>query len=538
MLPLERPSGRGKAFNGDVDLVGMRTWYFAPDSGEVTEVQEMPTELTDDVRRYHTELVEAVAELHDELLERYLNGEEPNAEELVRNLHEDFDAGKLVPVMFGAARANLAVRPLLDVFVNLFPSPADRAYPEMRDVDSQEEVPLIPDSDASAVITVFKTFSDPYLGKISVFRVLRGTITADMHLVDTRTGLDERVGRLVRLIGTKTMPVDKLVAGDIGAVAKLKDAQTGDTLSASGHHQRQLHYPMPRVTPAIWSVAIAPANKQDEAKLAIALAKLKEEDPALEVTIEPRTHRTVLAGQGEAHLELMLSRLANRHNIKVTRAEPQIPYRETITGTSQGQGRHKKQTVGRGQFGDVWLKIEPLPRGTGFEFVDEVVGGAVPRNYIPAVEKGVREMLDHGLLAGYPIVDMRVTLFDGSSHSVDSSEQAFKTAAHLALKSIFPNAKPVLLEPIMDVTLTIPNEAMGDAMGDLNTRRAHIEGMDETTIHAKLPLAELAGLVSSLQSFTKGQGTLESSFHAYQEVPAHLQAKLLETLKAQEAAEV
>lgn len=533
-VPLELPVGRGMAYKGDVDLVGMRTWYFAPNTGTVTEVAEPPSDLLDQVRRYHTELVEAVAELHDELLERYLGGVEPSSDELKRNLRVDLVAGKLVPVLCGSAAGNIAVRPLLDVIVELLPSPAEVPTNDLTDPETGAKARLEAKADAPPVLTVFKTLSDPYVGKISLFKVLSGTLKQDAHLYNPQRASSERMGRLFKLLGKKQVAVDELKAGDIGAVAKLKDTQTGDTLVAESM-PKGLRYPMPAIPPAIWSVAIEPRSKNDEAKLAISLNKLKEEDPTLGLSVEPRTHRTVLSGMGQTHLDVTLAKLLSRFNIEVHQAEPQIPYRETVSGKAQGQGKHKKQTGGRGQYGDVWLKIEPLPRGAGFEFVDAVVGGSVPRNFIPAVEKGVREMLETGILVGYPIVDIRVTLYDGSYHAVDSSEMAFKTAAHLAMRKIFAEAHPLLLEPVMDLTMTVPEEALGDAMGDLNTRRGHIEGVEGNVIHAKLPLAELAGLVSELQSYTKGQGSIETSFAAYQEVPNLLLNKLLADLKAKEA---
>lgn len=532
-VPLELPIGRGKAFKGDVDLIGMHTWYFAPDTGEVTDVAETPSEMAAEVQRYHTELIEAVAEIHDDLLLRYLEGHEPDSAELKATLKRDMMDEKLVPVLCGSARENLGMRPLLDVIAELFPSPVERTYPDLEDLVTGEAVPLQLVNDGPATAVVFRTFSDPYMGKMSLVRVLTGTLKSDSTVTDAQRNASERIGRLLKVVGKKTFPVEQLGPGEIGAIAKLKDVTTGETLVTGSHHPRLVRYPMPTPAPAIWSVAIAPVSKADETKLAVSLNKLKEEDPSLMVSTEAKTHRTVLAGQGPLHLEVTLSRLENRYNVKVTRSEPQIPYRETITGTAQGQGRHKKQTGGRGQFGDVWLKIEPLARGAGFEFADEVVGGAVPRNYIPAVEKGVREILEQGLVAGFPIVDVRVTLYDGSYHSVDSSEMAFKTAAHLALKSLFPQAHPILLEPIMDVVVTVPEAALGDTMADLNTRRGQIEGVEGNVIHARLPLAELAGLVAEIQSYTKGQGAIESSFRGYHEVPAHLQARLLAELKDQ-----
>ncbi len=527
-VPLELPVGDGAGFSGDVDLVGMRTWYFAPESGAVTEVSEsVPPELQEAVTRYRTQLIEAVAELDDALLERYLGGEELSGSDLMQALRTDIREGTILPVLCGSARANLAIRPLLDAIVDLLPSPLARQAFPIRDVDQGTDQTMPAQVDAPFSAIVFKTMQDPYLGKITLFRVRSGAIAAEDHVRDPQRGSDERIGRLVKLVGKKPVPVDRLIAGDIGAVAKLKEVQTGDTLLSGAHATRRLAYPVPDLPQAIFSVALSPQSKGDEAKLAISLAKLKEEDPALKVSVEPKTHRTVLSGQGQLHLEVVLSRLLNRYNLEVKTSEPQIPYRETVASSAKGQGKHKKQTGGRGQYGDVWLSIEPLPRGSGFQFVDAVVGGAVPRAFIPAVEKGVREMLEQGILAGYPIVDVKVSLYDGSSHSVDSSEMAFKTAAHLAMKKIFMEAKPLLLEPILDLSVTLPEEHVGDAMGELNLHRAHVESLEGNTIHAKMPLAELAGFVRSLQSFSRGQGTLESSFSHYQELPAHLSEKVL-----------
>ncbi len=527
-VPLELPVGSGAGFRGDVDLIGMRTWFFAPDEGSVTEISEaIPPELKETVARYRARLVEAVAELDDRLLERYLQGEDLTLGELNQALRADLREGKLIPVLCGSGKANLAVRPLLDAIVELFPSPVERHASPLRDAESQSEQTFVPGLEAPFSAIVFKTMQDPYLGKISLFRVLSGILEADDHVRDPGRGSSERVGRLFKVLGKRMLPVDRLIAGEIGAVAKLKEVQTGDTLLASTHGAGSLQYPVPALPQALFSVAIAPRSKGDEAKLAISLAKLKEEDPALKISVEPKSHRTVLSGQGQLHLEVALSRLLNRYGLDVTQSEPQIPYRETVAGKAKGQGKFKKQTGGRGQYGDVWLAIEPLPRGSGFEFVDAVVGGSVPRAYIPAVEKGVREVLDQGILAGFPIVDVRVTLYDGSAHAVDSSELAFKTAAHLAMKKIFMEAGPVLLEPIMALSVTLPEANLGDAMGDLNVRRSHVEGVEGQALRAKIPLSELAGFVRSLQSFSRGQGTVESSFAHYQELPATLVERVL-----------
>jgi elongation factor G len=530
VVPLELPVGRGGAFKGDVDLVGLHTWFFEPDTGVVTDVPETPSELEGDVRRYHTELVEAIAEQHDEILMRYLDGVEPDEAELRATIRRDALAGTLVPVLCGSARENLGVRPLLDMLQALMPAPTEREPAPLLDLDTGAPIPA--DQVTEPVAVVFKTFSDPYQGKISVFRVLAGTLTPELSVTEPRSRQTERLGRLYKLMGKKLTPVEALEAGEIGAVAKVKDLATGDTLVA-GHHPRALVARMPEPPTAVWSVAIAPANAADETKLAVSLGKLREEDPALTVSTEPRTHRTVIAGQGPMHLEVAIARLEHRHHVAVTRSEPQVPYRETITATASGQGRHKKQTGGRGQFGDVWLRLEPLARGAGFEFASEVVGGAVPRQFVPAVEKGVRETLEGGLLAGFPIVDVRVTLYDGSYHAVDSSEMAFKAAAHQAMKQLFAQAHPILLEPVLDVAVRVPEHALGDAMADLNTRRGHVEGVEDGAITARLPLAELGGLVSGLGGYTQGQGTVSSRLRGYEEVPMALQTAILNALKAE-----
>ena len=534
-LPLELPIKRGAAFEGDVDLVGMRAFYFEPGTGKVAREEAPPAEFADQAARYHTELVEAVAELHDDLLARYLEGEEPTTQELIADLHADLEAGKLTPILCGSATANVAIRPLLDAIVDLLPSPLERTYDGLTDAATGAREPLAPHPGQPLVAAIFKTVADPYMGKISVFRVLRGTMEADGHVAVAGRGASERIGGLYPLVGRTATPVERLGPGEIGAIAKLKDARTGDTLVAGGAHPRALTWAMPQPSPAIWSVAIAPNARADEAKLATAIGRLREEDPALGIGVEPRTHRTIVAGQGPTHLDLALTRLRDRFGVGIATADPEIPYRETVRATAKGQGRHKKQTGGRGQYGDVWLEIAPLPRGAGFEFVDAVVGGAVPRGYIPAVEKGVREILEQGLLAGFPIVDVRVTLYDGSSHAVDSSEMAFKTAAHLALKKIFEAAGPVLLEPVMEVAIDVPFEAVGDALADLNTRRGHVEGVDGTTIRGAIPLAELAALRTAVQAHARGQGQVDATFRGYQEVPPAMQDRLLATLRQQAA---
>ncbi|HBN07752.1 MAG TPA: elongation factor G [Cyanobacteria bacterium UBA8530] len=519
-VPMLLPNAKGASYKGNADLVTM---------------QDIPAEVQEDAQKFRTTLVEGVAEQDDALLEKYLGGGELSDEEIVTNFRKGVREGNLAPIMVSSGKDNIGVRQILDAITNYLPSPLERNSMTLIDPDSDTtfEVPAL--VSAPAVAFAFKTISDPYVGKVTIFRVYAGEVKTDDNLFNPNRNSSERMSRPFTMIGKKQIPMDKIVTGDIGAVAKLKDTQTGDTLLSEKHH---LQLPTPRIPQPIFAEAISPKAKGDEAKLAVSLGKLRDEDPSFEITVEPRTHRTKLSAQGQTHLDILVDRLKSRFHVEVDQAEPQIPYRETVRHKAEGQGRHKKQSGGRGQFGDCWLRIEPLPSGEGFKFIDAVVGGSVPRNYIPAVEKGVREILEEGILAGYPIVDCSVTLYFGSYHAVDSSEMAFKVAAHIAMKKIFAEADPFLLEPIMATAIAVPEEAVGDTMSDLNTRRAQVEGMDTkgniTTIKAKMPLAEVAGFIQSLKSFTRGQGSLDVNFSHYQEVPALIQQQVLAEVKKEQ----
>lgn len=519
-VPIMLPNAKGAHYNQNINLIRMNN---------------IPGDLEAEADAARTTLIEGVAEQDDALLEKYLGGEELTQEEIIANFRKGVLSGNLSPILVASGKDNIGTQELLDVLSNYMPSPLDRKPFELVDPDTEAATEIKPVSNAPTVAFIFKTISDPYVGKISLFRVLSGEVKADDALNNPKRASQERISRPFTMVGKKQIPQDKIVTGDIGAVAKLKDALTGDTLLVDKRH---ILVPLPKMSQPIFAVAIAPKAKGDDAKLAVSLAKLRDEDTSFEVTVEPRTHRTKLAGQGQTHLDILIERLKSRFHVEVDQAEPQIPYRETIRRKAEGQGRHKKQSGGRGQFGDCWLRIEPLPSGSGFKFVDAIVGGAVPRNYIPAVEKGVREMLEEGILAGYPIVDCQVTLYFGSYHPVDSSEMAFKIAAHLAMKKIFMEADPILQEPVMSAAVIVPEEYVGDTMSDLNTRRAQVEGMDSvgnvTTIRAKMPLAEVAGFIQSLKSFTKGQGSLDLEFSHYQEVPGNIQQQVLAEVKREQ----
>lgn len=519
-VPIMLPNAKGAHYKQNINLIRM---------------DNVPGDLEAEADSARTTLIEGVAEQDDAALEKYLGGEELTQDEIIANFRKGVLTGNLSPILVASGKDGIGTQELLDVISNYMPSPLEHKPFELVDPDTGTSTEVKADGAASAAAFIFKTISDPYVGKISLFRVLSGEIKADDALNNPRRASQERMSRPFTMVGKKQIPLDKIITGDIGAVAKLKDALTGDTMLADKRH---VMVPVPKMSQPIFSVAIAPKAKGDEAKLAVSLAKLRDEDISFEVTVEPRTHRTKLSGQGQTHLDILIERLKSRFHVEVDQAEPQIPYHETIRRKAEGQGRHKKQSGGRGQFGDCWLRIEPLPSGSGFKFVDAIVGGAVPRNYIPAVEKGVREMLEEGILAGYPIVDCQVTLYFGSYHPVDSSEMAFKIAAHMAMKKIFMEADPILQEPIMNAAIAVPEEFVGDTMSDLNTRRAHVEGMDSvgnvTTIRAKMPLEEVAGFIQSLKSFTKGQGSLDLEFAHYQEVPGNIQQKVLAEVKREQ----
>ncbi|MBM3266950.1 MAG: elongation factor G [Candidatus Sericytochromatia bacterium] len=518
--PFAIPDGVGLAHKGVVSLIA--------EGGA-------PADLAGAAEKARTALIESVAELDEALMNKYFEDGTLSAEDLATNLRKGVASGQILPVYCGSGKDNHGVKEMLAGLLAYAPAPTDRKPIVAKDLDSDAVVEFKCDPAGQLLAYVFKTISDPFVGKISIFRVFSGEMAQDVVARNSQKNSTERMGRLFRMLGKKQTPCDKIGAGDIGAVAKLKETLTGDTLCGGNRNLAVEGVPIP---PSIFSMAVAPKAKGEETKLAEALRRLEEEDPSLHHTAEAATHRTVLQGQGQNHLDVAIDRLKSRFHLDVAVFEPKIPYRETVQGQARGQGRHKKQTGGRGQFGDCWLRIEPLPRGGGFEFVDEIKGGAIPNNYIPAVEKGVREILEEGILAGYPIVDVKVIVDFGSYHTVDSSEMAFKIAAHLAMKEIFPKAKPVLLEPILSVVISVPEDAVGDTMSDLNTRRAQVEGMEGGTVRCKMPMAELAGFLASLKSYTKGQGTAEATFSHYQETPANIQQKVIDDAKKEREAEL
>lgn len=531
-IPVQAPIGSEASFRGVVDLVRGRAYVFHDDvSGRFTEA-EIPEELQAGVEESRAALLEAVAEADDELLERYLEAGTLSEEELRLGLRRGILHGKLVPVLCGSATKVIGIQPLLDFILEYFPSPAERDAAQGIDPRTGERVARAPKEDEHLSALVFKTIADPYAGKISLFRVCSGILTPDSFVLNTAKGAKERIGQLVTLRGKQQIPVEAISAGDLGAVAKLKETVTGDTLSDEKHPVR--FDPIQVPNPVI-EYAIEPKAKGDEEKISLALSRLQEEDPTLKVRRDPQTKEIIIAGMGKPHLEVIVDRLKRKFGVEVTMKTPRIPYKETIHGEMAVQGRYKKQTGGRGQYGDCWIKLEPLPRGGGYEFVNAIAGGVIPRQYIPAVEKGILKAMEEGVLAGYPVVDTKITLYDGSHHPVDSSDLAFQIAGSLAFKKGFMQANPGLLEPLMHVEVIAPDECMGDIIGDLNSRRGRVLGIEakgkSQVVKGMVPLAEMLEYAPQLRSLTADRGDYTMEFSHYEEVPAHIQEKIIAEAK-------
>ncbi len=537
-VPVQLPLGKEAAFAGVVDLLRLRAIRYPPDGSGKAKEEDVPADLANEAAAARAALLEAIAEADDQLLERYLESGELTEAEARAGLRKGVAAGALVPVLCGAPARNIAVQPLLDFLVESCPSPADLPPPQAVDAKGQA-APCPLRDDAPLVAQVYKTVADPFAGKVTMFRVYSGTLRSDGTVLNSSKGVKERIGQVVLLRGKTQTPVGGVGAGDLGAVVKLKETGTGDTLTdeKAGRTLPPIPFPNPVIT-----FAIEPKTKGDEDKMGAGLTRLREEDPTIQVRYDPQTRETVVSGMGKAHLEVVVERLKRKFGVDVLLKTPRVPYKETIKArVREVQGRHKKQTGGRGQFGDCWIHLDPLPRGGGFEFMNEVVGGAIPRNFIPAVEKGVVETMERGVLAGYPVVDVRVTVYDGSTHPVDSSELAFKLAGRLAFRKAVQSAKPTILEPIMTVEVVAPDDCMGAINGDLNGRRGRVLGMEgrgrNQAVKAQVPLAEMLDYDSKLRSLTGDRGDYSMEFSHYEEVPAQLQEKIIAGAKKGEAEE-
>jgi elongation factor G len=525
------PIGGETALRGVVDLVkGIA--YLAGD-GKESEAP-IPEEMGDLVAEHRAKLMEAAAEADDGLMEKYIEEEELSPEEIVRGLRAATVAGKVVPTVVACGTRMLGVRVLLDTIVADLPGPLDSGPVSGKNPRTGEPMTRPQDPQAPLSALIFKTTTDPYAGRLSCFRVYSGTVHSDSSVYNATRGERERIGPLLVSVGKRSEGVPSVAAGDMGLVAKLHGSLTGETLCDESNPVALPEIAFPR---AVFSVAVKARSRADEDKVGTALSRLEEEDPTMRFSLNPDTKETILEGMGDLHLEVVVARLQRKFGVEVQTGAPKIPYRETIRQSVRVQGRHKKQTGGRGQFGDVWVRVEPLPRGTGFEFVDGVRGASVPRNFIPAVEKGLREASGRGVLAGYPVIDIRCTLDDGSSHSVDSSDMAFKIAGSIALQRALEEGGSTLLEPIVGVEVVVPAEHMGDVIGGLNSKRGSILGMEPRgnvqVVRALAPLAEMATYASELRSLTGGRGSYSMQFSHYQEVPAHLAPGIIAAAKQQ-----
>ena len=535
-IPIQFPIGSERDFAGVVDLVEMKAFTYESDgSGKGQEVA-IPANLADAAGRAHDALVEMVAESNDALMEEYLDKGSLTGEQILEGLRLAVRERKLFPVLCAGALHNVGSDLILNFIVDNFPAPVERPAVVGKAGDQEVARPISDSEPVSAF--VFKTVADPFAGRLSYFKVCSGVVKNDANLQNVRSDASERLAHVGCLMGKTIQPVTELHAGDIGAVAKLKETLTGDTLCDKG---AAIAYPAVVLPEPSIAYAIEAKSRQDEDRVGNALQRILEEDQALRFYRDPQTKEFLLAGSGQQHVEVIVSRLRKRYNVDVALKSPKIPYRETIRGTADVQGRHKKQTGGHGQFGDCWIKMEPLPRGAKFEFVNDVFGGSIPRNYIPAVEKGIIETAEKGFLAGFPVVDFRVTLYDGSYHDVDSSELSFKLAARKAFRAGMEQARPALLEPIMNVEIQAPVEYAGDLMGDLNSRRGRISGMDTRgatqIVKAQVPMAEMLNYQNDLTSMTQGRGsfTMEASHYDY--VPQLQADKVIAAAKAAKAGE-
>ena len=538
-VPVQCPIGKEGNFKGMVDLIHQKAYVYREDGSGQFERKEVPAEMKEEVAKLREKMVEAVVEMDDQLMEKYLESGEVSTEEILQCLRKGTVANKIVPAVCGSSVRNIGIHPLLDLMVLAFPSPLDRGAIQGKSPKTGEVEVREPKEDASFSAFVFKTIADPFAGKLSLFRVYSGSINADSTIYNSKKEVRERIGQIFLMEGKKQKPIGFAGVGDIVAVAKLKETTTGDTFGDEKAPVlfEETHLPLPVI-----SYALTPKSKGDEDKIHSALARIHEEDPTMTLGRDEQTGEILLSGVGQTHVEVIVEKLKRKFGVEVNLSVPKVPYKETIRGSKQGViYRHKKQTGGRGQFAEVHFDISALPRGAGFEFENGLVGMNVPRNFVPAVEKGVVEAMQSGVLGGYPVVDVKVRFYDGKSHEVDSSEMAFKLAAIMAFKNGVKEANPVLLEPIMKVEVTVPEENIGDIIGDLNSRRGRVLGVEARgnyqVVEANVPMSEMLKYVPDLNSKTGGRGTFTMEFSHYEEVPAQLTEKIVAAAKREKEKE-
>jgi len=538
VVATEIPIGSEHEVRGVIDLVDMKAYEYTGNSRENCAEIPIPDSEAERAQEYREKLMDEVSETSDALMERYLEGEAISHDEIVTALKDGTNHGSLFPVTCGVATRNLATNRLLDAIVEDLPSPVKHGGLEAG------ELTLHAEEDAELFAYVFKTRADPFAGRINLFRVYQGTMTPDKQVLNTRTHSKERIGQLVTFQGAETVQADEFGPGDIGAVAKLKETRAGDWLADRDGVGGDVVMPSISLPAPVMAFAIAGVgggSAGDEDKVFTALRRLQEEDPTIDLHRDAQTGEQIVAGLSQVHVEVIIERLRGRFGVEVSLKPPRVPYQETIRGSSKAHGRHKKQSGGRGQFGDCHIEIEPLDAGGGFEFVNAIKGGVIPTSFIPAVEKGVQEAMQEGVVAGFPVKDVRVRVFDGSYHSVDSSEMAFKLAGSQAMRQALEAASPVLLEPVMVATINVPEDAVGDVIGDLNSRRGRPLGMEPvgagmTEIKAEVPMAEMLSYAPDLRALTGGQGEFTMEFERYEEVPAHLSGKVVSAAQAEREA--
>ncbi|MBB6455190.1 elongation factor G [Salirhabdus euzebyi] len=526
--PIQLPIGAEDEFEGIIDLIEMEAFFYLDDLGTRAEARPIPDEYKDQAEEYRTKLIEAVAELDEDLMMRYLEGEEISNEELKAAVRKATLTVEFYPVLCGSAFKNKGVQLLIDAVIDYLPSPLDVPAIEGHIPDTDEKIVRKSDDKEPFSALAFKVMTDPYVGKLTFFRVYSGTLDAGTYVQNSTKDKRERVGRILQMHANSREEIATVYSGDIAAAVGLKDTSTGDTLcdEKSLVILESMEFPEPVI-----SVAIEPKSKADQDKMSVALGKLAEEDPTFKTETNPETGQTIISGMGELHLDIIVDRMRREFKVEANVGAPQVAYRETFRSSAEVEGKFVRQSGGRGQFGHVWVKFEPNEEGAGFEFVNAIVGGVVPREYIPSVEAGIKESLENGVLAGYPLIDVKATLYDGSYHDVDSSEMAFKVAASMALKAAKNKCSPVILEPMMKVEVVIPEEYMGDIMGDITSRRGRVEGMgargNAQVVNAFVPLSEMFGYATALRSNTQGRGTYTMHFSHYEEVPKSISEEII-----------
>jgi elongation factor G len=532
-VPLQVPMGQEDRFRGVIDLINMKAITYGNDLGDQIEIGDIPAEVADEAKTWHDKMIEALADLDDDIAAKYLDGEPIPANQIRRALRAGTLGYQIVPVLCGSALKNKGVQPMLDAVIDYLPSPLDVPPVTGLDPRNGEQVTRETDPGAPFAALAFKIAADPFVGKLAFFRVYSGTLKTGSYIYNSSKGQKERVGRILQMHANHREEIDAIGAGDIAAAVGLKSTTTGDTLCDDSKPivLESINFPEPVI-----ELAVEPKTKADQDKMAIALQRLAEEDPTFRVSTDQESSQTRIAGMGELHLEVIVDRMLREFKVQANVGRPQVSYREAIRKAAKGEGRFVRQTGGKGQYGHAVLTIEPLERGLGVEFESKIVGGAVPREYWRAIEQGVRDALAGGIIAGYPMIDLKATLIDGSYHEVDSSEMAFKIAGSMAVKDGVAKSDPAILEPVMKVDVTVPEDFMGDVIGNLNARRGHIDGIDEhgtsRVIRALVPLAEMFGYATELRSMTQGRATYSMEFSRYAEVPTSIAAELIAKSKS------